>query len=634
MVARPVARSCSPTTPSSATTTSPASHDLAEVDTLITDDGLAPRSACACSNHRASAWCGPDRRKEHDVIAADRSHRPPRGAVADKEEAIRRAAGLLAEHGHIAPEYAESMLGREKVANTYLGSGIAIPHGLLKDRDLIRATGIAVLQVPDGVEWNPGETVHLVVGDRRRVRRAPPDPRQPDPGARPTRPRSPSSSRRTDPQSSCAASPRAGAEPAAPRSQPADRPRRLRLAPTWCCDLAAGLHARPATAFVDLAKGFASDVRVRCGDEGGQRQEPRRAADARRRARRRAHAARPMAPTRTMRWPPSSPPSTSGLGDEDDAGTRQPRPAPSTVPPGDRRAGRRGARHRRVARAGDRPAVAPQAPPPRRRAHRQGSRGRGAEAALRRGVGASRAARPARRGRGPLGRPEGGHLPGPRGLPRRSRSCSPRSSAVDPQRRSPPGGRGARRSSRRAGELEKVDDPLLAARATDLRRRRQPRAARSWPGSTTTDAELPGHPVVLVADDLTPSDTAAHRPGARARLLHRGRRADVAHGDHRPRARHPGHRRRRPGGAGSADRRHVAVLDGSGGTLVGRRRRRRPRVGAAGAAGPRGGPRRASTAPATSRRSPPTATASRSSPTSTARARRPPPSRRAPRASA
>ena len=83
--------------------------------------------------------------------------------VADKEQAIRRAAGLLVENGHIAPEYADSMLGREKVANTYLGSGIAIPHGLLKDRDLIRSTGLAVLQVPDGVEWNPGETVQLVV---------------------------------------------------------------------------------------------------------------------------------------------------------------------------------------------------------------------------------------------------------------------------------------------------------------------------------------------------------------------------------------------------------------------------------------------------------------------------------------
>jgi phosphocarrier protein FPr len=66
--------------------------------------------------------------------------------------------------GHINPGYIDSMLGREKVANTFLGNGISIPHGLPKDRDLIQRTGIAVMQIPEGVEWNPGETVYLVVG--------------------------------------------------------------------------------------------------------------------------------------------------------------------------------------------------------------------------------------------------------------------------------------------------------------------------------------------------------------------------------------------------------------------------------------------------------------------------------------
>jgi phosphocarrier protein FPr len=59
--------------------------------------------------------------------------------------------------------YIDSMLAREKVANTFLGNGIAIPHGLPKDRDLILRTGIAVLQVPGGMQWNRGETVYLVV---------------------------------------------------------------------------------------------------------------------------------------------------------------------------------------------------------------------------------------------------------------------------------------------------------------------------------------------------------------------------------------------------------------------------------------------------------------------------------------
>ena len=64
---------------------------------------------------------------------------------------------------------------------------------------------------------------------------------------------------------------------------------------------------------------------------------------------------------------------------------------------------------------------------------------------------------------------------------------------------------------RRAGELQKVDDPLLAARATDLGDVGN-RVLAFLADVDDTDAELPGHPVVLVADDLTPSDTAAIDP--------------------------------------------------------------------------------------------------------------------------
>ena len=86
------------------------------------------------------------------------------GNPSDKTEAIRQVGSLLVSTGNIEPGYIESMLARERVANTFLGNGIAIPHGIPKDRGLIRQTGVAVLQVPSGVEWNPGEKVHLVVG--------------------------------------------------------------------------------------------------------------------------------------------------------------------------------------------------------------------------------------------------------------------------------------------------------------------------------------------------------------------------------------------------------------------------------------------------------------------------------------
>lgn len=81
-----------------------------------------------------------------------------------KPDAIRKVGRLLVDSGHIKPGYIDSMIGREKIANTFLGNGIAIPHGLPKHRDLIIKTGIAVMQIPAGVEWNPGEIVYLVVG--------------------------------------------------------------------------------------------------------------------------------------------------------------------------------------------------------------------------------------------------------------------------------------------------------------------------------------------------------------------------------------------------------------------------------------------------------------------------------------
>jgi phosphocarrier protein FPr len=84
--------------------------------------------------------------------------------VGNKAEAIREVGSLLVKSQYIKAGYIDSMLGREKVANTFLGNGISIPHGLPKDRELIMKTGIAVLQVPDGVEWNPGEKATLIVG--------------------------------------------------------------------------------------------------------------------------------------------------------------------------------------------------------------------------------------------------------------------------------------------------------------------------------------------------------------------------------------------------------------------------------------------------------------------------------------
>ena len=95
------------------------------------------------------------------ILSADRIRLAARPA--NKESAIREAAQLLVETGAIQPTYAESMLRREGEADTFLGNGIAIPHGQRADRGLIAQTAISVLQVPEGVRWNGDDVAHLVV---------------------------------------------------------------------------------------------------------------------------------------------------------------------------------------------------------------------------------------------------------------------------------------------------------------------------------------------------------------------------------------------------------------------------------------------------------------------------------------
>jgi phosphoenolpyruvate-protein phosphotransferase len=183
------------------------------------------------------------------------------GAQAEsKEQAIRMVADLLVRSGFIEPGYADSMLAREQVANTYLGKGVAIPHGLPKDRGMIRRTGIAVLQVPGGVAWQPGEMAKIIVGIAAR------------------------SDEHLDILSNLTgllyddemvarlAVTRDSGEIVAALSAPrAEAPLRSGEAGDFGRSVSAtvtgahGLHARPATAFVEIAKGFTADVSVRHG---------------------------------------------------------------------------------------------------------------------------------------------------------------------------------------------------------------------------------------------------------------------------------------------------------------------------------------------------------------------------------
>ncbi|MGF6192758.1 fused PTS fructose transporter subunit IIA/HPr protein [Serratia sp. 2723] len=85
-------------------------------------------------------------------------------AASGKQEAIRQVATALTSAGCVSAAYVDGMLQRELQTSTYLGNGIAIPHGTTDTRDLVLNTGVQVFQFPQGIEWGEGQTAYVVIG--------------------------------------------------------------------------------------------------------------------------------------------------------------------------------------------------------------------------------------------------------------------------------------------------------------------------------------------------------------------------------------------------------------------------------------------------------------------------------------
>ncbi|MEG3125930.1 phosphoenolpyruvate--protein phosphotransferase [Sphingomonas sp. GB1N7] len=179
----------------------------------------------------------------------------------DKADAIRQVGRLLVDAGCVAPGYEDSMLAREAVANTYLGSGVAIPHGMGEDRGLVRRDGIAVLQFVEGIEWNPGQITHLVVGIAansdshitilRRLTRLIQDEARLQSLATTRDARVIAEALHGD----------------APQAEAREAAQDLAETAEWTVDYPVGLHARPASAWVAAAKASPVALRVRHGND-------------------------------------------------------------------------------------------------------------------------------------------------------------------------------------------------------------------------------------------------------------------------------------------------------------------------------------------------------------------------------
>ena len=86
-------------------------------------------------------------------------------AFLDNKEATIAAGNILLENGYVEKEYIASMLEKLETQSfaTYIGNGVAIPHGMAEGSKYVNTTGISVIQVPDGVDWNE-EKAYIIVG--------------------------------------------------------------------------------------------------------------------------------------------------------------------------------------------------------------------------------------------------------------------------------------------------------------------------------------------------------------------------------------------------------------------------------------------------------------------------------------
>ncbi|MDO5102113.1 MAG: phosphoenolpyruvate--protein phosphotransferase [Lautropia sp.] len=185
-------------------------------------------------------------------------------AVPNRDDAIRAAGQLLVDAGFAQPAFVESLLKREQVATTFLGQGVAIPHGMVEEKHLVNQTGLGVLQVPSGVVWGKDaeghdQQVRLVVAIAaasdehiqvlRKLTRLMRDET-----------RMQQLQQTSNAQDIIDALTGESSTPAGPTLE--DFP----IGQSITLNYPNGLHARPAGQWADTARRFKARIHVRCGD--------------------------------------------------------------------------------------------------------------------------------------------------------------------------------------------------------------------------------------------------------------------------------------------------------------------------------------------------------------------------------
>ena len=85
------------------------------------------------------------------------------GTATTRDDAIDEAGRLLVAVGAVDESYVAAMHERETSVSTFMGNGLAIPHGTNEAKSLIRHTAISVVRYAQPIDWK-GQPAEFVVG--------------------------------------------------------------------------------------------------------------------------------------------------------------------------------------------------------------------------------------------------------------------------------------------------------------------------------------------------------------------------------------------------------------------------------------------------------------------------------------
>lgn len=97
------------------------------------------------------------------MLALEPRHIHMNQHAVDKKHALQCLVDILVKDGLVTPEYITGLINREQQSATYLGQGIAIPHGTPQSREFILETGIRLAHFPEGIIWDEENTIYLAV---------------------------------------------------------------------------------------------------------------------------------------------------------------------------------------------------------------------------------------------------------------------------------------------------------------------------------------------------------------------------------------------------------------------------------------------------------------------------------------